>query len=100
MAYPLGRADKMTYAMLLLPGLLGAVALSSCRKKKARWLLMMLVLGVSTVWLPACGGGSGGNTTPSDPGTPVGAKTITVTASTSGSSPLTHKVTFTLSVLQ
>lgn len=100
MSHPLKDRSGIFYAMLL-PGFFGVVLISSPRRRQgARWLFLAMLLCATTLWLPACGGGSSGSQKTSDPGTPVGAKTVTVTATTSGSSQLSHKVTFTLTVLQ
>jgi hypothetical protein len=42
-----------------------------------RFLGLIIILGLSTLWLASCGGGSGGT---KDPGTPTGSYTITVSA--------------------
>jgi hypothetical protein len=91
---PLGRSRGLFYA-LLLPGFLGLVVSAGSRKRTLRGLRLLsliAVLALSTFWMPACGGSSGG---PSNPGTPAGTSTVTVTA-TAGS--LSHPVTLTLTV--
>jgi subtilase family serine protease len=92
---PLGHGSGLFYA-LLLPGFLGLVVSTGNRKRKlrgVRLLGLIAVLAVSTLWMPGCGGSS--STTPSDPGTPMGSSTVTVTA-TAGS--LSHTVPITLTV--
>jgi hypothetical protein len=70
-------------------------------QKRRRWTtLLSLVIFAALLTLPACGGGSnssggGSGGGQSDPGTPVGTFTVTVTA-TSGTTPKTK--TFTLVV--
>jgi subtilase family serine protease len=94
---PLDRGSRMLYAMLM-PGLFGIVLMAGTRKRSIRGMRMlglMLVLGASTMWLGACGGSN--NKSQSNPGTPVGNYTITVTG-TSGST--TANTTFTLAVSQ
>jgi hypothetical protein len=82
---------------LLIPGLFGVVGLVSNRKRglsRLRAIGLIMVLAVSTLWLTSCGGGSN---TPSDPGTPAGTYTITVTATTS-SPAITHSQAVILTV--
>ncbi len=50
-------------------------------------LSLVAVLALSTLWMPACGGGSGG---PSNPGTPAGTSSVTVTATASGGTSFSH----------
>ena len=52
------------------------------------WLVA--VLAASTLWMPACGGGNRG--------TPTGVSSVTVTATTSGATPLSHSWPITLIV--
>lgn len=99
MQNPLDRGGKMFYAVLL-PGLLGVFFTLGSRKKAVggmRALGLILVLGASTLWMGSCGGNS---TTPKNLGTPPGSYTVTVNASTTGSSPITASpaLTFTLTV--
>jgi hypothetical protein len=61
-----------------------------------RMLGLIVAMGVSTLWLGSCGGGSSTGTT----GTPVGNYTITVNATTGGSAPLAGNYQFTLAVTQ
>jgi subtilase family serine protease len=80
---PSDRTPRIFYA-LLLPGLLGLVFPAGSRRRSwrgIRFLGLIVVLGFSTLWLASCGGGSSGN---SNPGTPQGSYTITVTG-TAGS---------------
>jgi subtilase family serine protease len=89
---PLGRSRRLFYA-LLLPGFLGLVVPAGGRKRtlrRLRLLSLIAVLALSTFWMPACGGGS---SQPSNPGTPAGTSSVTVTA-TAGS--LSHSVPVTL----
>ncbi|MGC1436891.1 MAG: protease pro-enzyme activation domain-containing protein [Terriglobales bacterium] len=92
---PLRRSRRLFYA-LLLPGFLGLVVSAGSRKRKLhgglRLLSLIAVLALSTLWMPACGGGS---STPSNPGTPAGTSTVTV-AATAGS--LSHSVPVTLTI--
>jgi subtilase family serine protease len=95
---PLGHRGMMVYA-LLIPGFLGFVSMTSNRKRSlrgVRLLTLIAVLALSTLWMPACGGG--GSSTPSNPGTPTGTSTITVTATTGGTTPLSHPTAVTLTV--
>jgi hypothetical protein len=90
---------RLFYAMLL-PGLLGIVLTFSVRKRSmgsVRMLGMIMVLGVSTMWLGSCGGSSGGGGT-HDPGTPTGAQSVTINATTGGTNPLTATTTINFTV--
>ncbi len=95
--HPFGRGRRIFYA-LLLPGLMGLVVPATGRKRTLRRMLLLslfAVLAGSTLWMVACGGGS---STPTNPGTPTGSTTVTITAATSGANPLSHPVTVTLNV--
>jgi hypothetical protein len=73
----------------LLPGLFGIVFTFSSRKRSLcgmRLLGLIVILGCSSLWLASCGGGSSGST--SNPGTPKGSYTVSVTG-TSGTSTAT-----------
>lgn len=78
---PLGGASHVFYA-LLLPSLFGIVLLGGSRSRGVRLLSLIVVLGFSTLWLGACGGGS--NSSQKNPGTPAGSYTVTVNATTGG----------------
>jgi len=95
---PWGHSRGLFYA-LLLPGFLGLVLSKGNRKRTWRGLrLLSLIafLALSTLWMPACGGG--GNSTPTNPGTPAGTSTVTVTATSAGTPGLMHQTTITLTV--
>jgi hypothetical protein len=93
---------RIFYAALL-PGLLGIMLTFGSRKRSLRGMRVLgliMVLGFSTLWLGSCGGN---NSSSSNPGTPVGQYTITISATTGGSSPIAPSnapVTFTLNVVQ
>ena len=92
---PLGRNRTLFYA-LLLPGFLGLVISAGSRKRtlrRMRLLGFIAVLALSTFSMPACGGGSSSG--PSNPGTPAGTSTVTVTA-TAGSISHNAKITLTI----
>jgi subtilase family serine protease len=94
---PFDRGRKFFYAMLL-PGLVGLLVSAGNRKRTwrgVRLLGFVVVLALSVLWMPACGGGS---STPSNPGTPMGTSTVTVTATTGGTGALMHTTTVTLTV--
>jgi subtilase family serine protease len=91
---PLGR-NRIFYA-LLLPGLFGVVFLAGSRTRGLRLLSLIVVLGCSTLWLGACGGG--GNNTQKNPGTPPGMYAVTINATTGGTNPLTFALPITLNV--
>jgi hypothetical protein len=84
---PLGRS-RFFYA-LLLPGLFGVVFVAGSRTRGLRLLGLIVVLCFSTMWLGSCSGGST-NTSPTNPGTPTGTYTITVSATTGGTNPVTN----------
>jgi hypothetical protein len=92
---PFDRGSQIFYAVLF-PGLFGIVLTLGSRKRAARGVRLLsfiVVLGLSTIWLVACGGGGGGV---KDPGTPKGTYTITVNAA-SGTT-IRHSASLTLSV--
>jgi len=65
-----------------------------------RLLSLIVVLGFSTLWLGACGGGNG-SSSQKNPGTPPQDYVVTITATTGGAVPLTNSgppLTFTLHV--
>jgi hypothetical protein len=95
---PFGRS-RFFYA-LLLPGLFGIVFAAGSRTRGLRLLGLIVVLCFSTMWLGSCSSGST-NTTITNPGTPTGTYTITVSATTGGTNPVTNSnapFTFTLVV--
>ncbi|MFZ0806204.1 MAG: protease pro-enzyme activation domain-containing protein, partial [Candidatus Sulfotelmatobacter sp.] len=102
---PFGRGSGIFYAALL-PGLLGIIFTVGSRKRSStlrsmRILGLIVVLGVSTLWMGACSGST--NSTNKNPGTPTGTYTITITATTGGAVPVTNNsapLTFTLTVVQ
>jgi hypothetical protein len=95
---PLGRASRVFYA-LLLPGLFGIVFAAGSRTRAARLLTLIVVLGLSTLWLGACNGGS--NSSQNNPGTPAGTYSVVVNATTAiptGGTALTGSFTVMLTV--
>ena len=68
---------------------------SQARIARCAFVEPIAVLALSTLWMPACGGGS---SKPSNPGTPAGTSSVTVTATTGGTSALTHTTTVSLTV--
>jgi hypothetical protein len=97
MRSPLSGPSGIFYASLL-PGLLGIVLTASSRKRAVRGMRMLsliVILSFSTVWL----GGCANTATTKTPGTPTGPATVTVNATTGGSSPIAAPpLTFTLQV--
>ncbi len=85
------------YAMLL-PGFLGMVSMAGRKRtlRGVRLLALIVVLGLSAMWV-ACGGGSssGGTTPPPNTGTPTGTSTVTVSAA-SGTLQGSTKITLTV----
>jgi pseudomonalisin len=95
---PFGRGNGIFYA-LLLPGVLGLMLSAGNRKRPLRGgrALGLVVVLTVTLWAAGCGGGgssSGGGGT-SNPGTPAGTSSVTVTA-TAGS--VSNPVQITLTV--
>jgi subtilase family serine protease len=92
---------RRTFYAVLLPGLFGIVFAAGSRKRGLQLLSMIVVLGCFTVGLGSCGGGgnSGGGGI-SNPGTPAGQYTVTISATTGGAAPLTASSQITLSVSQ
>jgi hypothetical protein len=98
---PFDYGNGIFYAMLL-PGVFGIVFAAGSRGRGARLLGLIVVLGLSTLWLGACGGSSGGSSQ-SNPGTPAGSYTVVVNATTgapTGGNALTSSFNITLSVTQ
>lgn len=98
MELPFGDGGKIFYAALL-PGLLGVVFTIGLGKRPVtggRMLALVVVLGISTLWVTSCGG----TNTPAvkNLGTPTGNYQMAVNATTGGSAPITSSVTFTLTV--
>src|SRR5882762_4588001 len=98
-----GSGSAGLFYAVFLPGFMGIVFLHRNKKKRlagsARVLGLVCILTLSTAWWTACGSSSrsGGGST-SNPGTPVGSSTVTITATSSGTSPITKQVTITLTV--
>jgi Pro-kumamolisin, activation domain/Bacterial Ig-like domain (group 3) len=87
---PLGRGSKIFYAFLL-PGVFGVLLAGASRKRSARMLGLIVVLGLSTLWLGSCGGSSSSSSGgTSNPGTPAGTYTITIKAQTQAGTGLTQ----------
>jgi hypothetical protein len=77
-------------AMVSFAGMIGLLRKRAAYIRYRSWLCALCVgilfCGVS-LYMTGCGGG-GGQTPPTNPGTPAGTSTITITASTSGSTSL------------
>jgi hypothetical protein len=94
---PLNRGSAIFYAALL-PGLAGIVTLGSRSRamRHIRVLSVIVALTFSILWMSSCG-----NTTTSsnqNPGTPKGSYTLTISATTGGTTPATGSTTMTLVV--
>ena len=92
------RGSRIFYAALL-PGLLGIMFTVGSRRRSLRSMRMLgliMVLGVSTMWLGSCG--SSNNSSTATGGTPKGTYSVTVNATTGGASPITSTTTFQLIV--
>jgi Bacterial Ig-like domain (group 3)/Divergent InlB B-repeat domain len=87
---------------LILPGFLGIlVAKRSSKQVPGTFRLLCLVgtLILSTMWWTGCGAANGsGSGGTSNPGTPVGSSAITITSTSSGTSPISKQVTIALTV--
>jgi hypothetical protein len=83
------------YAMLL-PGFLGMLSMAGRKRtlRGVRLLGLIVVLGLSAMWV-ACGGGSASGTPPPNTGTPTGNSTVTVSAA-SGTLQGSTKITLTV----
>jgi len=93
---PMDRSRNVFFASLF-PALLGIVfTVGSVRRGKLRLLGLTLLLAFLMMWIASCGGSSGSGNT--NPGTPTGTYTITVSATTGGANPVTGQTTFTLNV--
>ena len=94
--------NSRVFFAVLLPGLFGMIFLAGSRKGYSRGAMRMVTLivalGVSTLWLSSCGGSTSSSN--SNPGTPAGNSTITVSATTGGANPVTNSFKFTLVVSQ
>jgi hypothetical protein len=93
---PFGRRRGLFYA-LLLPGFLGLLVTAGNRKRTlrgGRLLGLIAVLAISTLWMPACGGGSTSRVQ-GNPGTPTGSSTVTIKGN---AGTLIHSVQITLAV--
>jgi subtilase family serine protease len=93
---PAGHGSRIFYA-LLLPGMFGIVLAAGSRTRGARLLGMIVVLGLSTMWLGSCGGSSGSQ---SNGGTAPGNYSVVVTGTTAGPNALTASYTVALTVTQ
>ena len=93
---PFNRGTGILYAVLL-PGLLGIVFTAGSRKRSLRAMRLLgliMVMGLSTLWLASCGGSNGGGST-GNPGTPKGTYTITANGASGAA---TGSTTFTVTV--
>ena len=76
------RRSAFPFYALLLPGVLGVVAIAGGKsRRRIRQAALLMIVALVILWMPACGGGS---STPHDPGTPTGSFTLTVTATGAG----------------
>lgn len=95
---PFGHGRQIFYA-LLFPGVFGVVLAAGARPRGVRMLGMILVLGLSTMWLGSCGGSS--SSSQNNPGTTPGTYSVVVTATTGGANPIVSskpQLTITLTV--
>jgi hypothetical protein len=87
---------------LMLPGFLGILLAKRNGKQMLgtfRLLCLVGALMLSTMWWTGCGAAtSSGSAGTGNPGTPVGSSAITITATSSGTSPISKQVTIALTV--
>ena len=95
-AQSLGGRGSGPFSILLIPGVMGLVVAGHRKQgwRSTHLLGLVLLLAFVTLWLPACGGEGANNS-----GTPAGTSTVTVTAATTGSTPLSYQVPITLIVM-
>jgi subtilase family serine protease len=88
MLRPSNGGSQIFYAAVL-PGFLAIMFVGSRKRSRCgmRVLALIVVLGFSTLWLGSCGGTT--NSSNSNPGTPKGTSTVTVSAKTTGAAPIT-----------
>jgi hypothetical protein len=88
-----GKASGMFYAMVL-PGMLGVILIGRRKRtfKGMHMIALLMILGLSTLWMGACGGGPSGSSGGGGTGTPTGPTQFTVTG-TSGTIRVTQIVT-------
>jgi hypothetical protein len=91
---PMFKHHQQLFYAMLLPGFLGMVSMAGRRRtlRGLRLLALIVVLGLSALWV-ACGG-NGGNTPPNT-GTPTGTSTVTISAA-SGTLQGSTKITLTV----
>ncbi|HVI07197.1 MAG TPA: hypothetical protein VND65_02770, partial [Candidatus Binatia bacterium] len=95
---PLG-GSRIFYAMLL-PGLLGIVFVAGPLRRR-RMFGVLTILVCASIGMGSCGGSSSSNNNNlSNPGTPAGKYTVTISATTGGATPLTSSTSITLNVGQ
>jgi hypothetical protein len=89
---------RLLYAFLL-PGLLGTIVVVGARKPRLRGMrliALITLLTVSTLGMTACAGLA--NASHTNQATQPSSSSVTVTAATTGTSPLSHSVVVTLNV--
>jgi hypothetical protein len=91
----------------LFPGLGATLGLTIRRRRKlskeVRLFGLLLLMFSLTFFLSACGSstrGSSGSAGSGNPGTPMGTTSITITATSAGSTPISHSGTLTLTIMQ
>ena len=99
----LGFGGTSLFYAAFLPGLLSILIGNKKYKKRlpgSTRILVLACLMFSTVWWSACGNSdtSSSRSGNSNPGTPVGSSNITVTATSSGTNPITKQVAIALTV--
>ena len=75
------------------------LVITQLRRRHLRWIAPAAILALMLVNAACGGGGGGGSTPPTNPGTPVVTnQTVTISATSAATPPVTHTFTFALSV--
>jgi hypothetical protein len=95
------------FLAFLFPGLGATLGLAIRRRgkmaKELRLFGLLLLMFSFTFFLSACGTsakGSSGSDSSGNPGTPIGTTSITITATSAGSTPISHSGTLALTIMQ
>jgi hypothetical protein len=100
--YPFSHSMTLSYGVFIaiFGGLAGLVWMRTSHFRQNARLFVCAALLLLSASTTACGGSSIGSNGGGSPGTPVGASTVTVTASTAGSVTITHQVQIVVNITQ